>query len=225
MDEVGKLCSMDALPNYYDIGYMVLLDKDGVTVALSSPTFKAFVPKPPTEKEFTSLVNEFWWDSAYVARYLWRDDLMAVKFMPDNGLKQNELRKMLEWSISIEQGWNWKPGHYGRGIGKMLDAETYTELVGAYAGGALDDLWESLFRTAALFRNVAIKVADALGYEYPYELDKRVSIYHHTVRNSGPAYHRPRGPGACAEGRLRRTMKVELNELSLDDGECQEFAQ
>ena len=47
----------------------------------------------------------------------------------------------------------------------------------------IEDLWKSLLHTTALCRKVAIRVADALGYKYPHELDKRVSIYHQTIKN------------------------------------------
>jgi len=182
LDTLKKICSMASLPDDYDIGYRVLLDKDGVTASLKSPTYKAYIPAVPTETEYASVVNGFWWNSTYVSKYLWRNDLMAVKFMLDHGLKQDELRRMLEWSIEIDRGWTWKPGHYGCGLPKALDPDIAKELVETYAGGDIEELWESLFRTTALFRKAAIRVAESLGYEYLHDLDKRVTIYHQTVR-------------------------------------------
>jgi aminoglycoside 6-adenylyltransferase len=183
VDALKAVCTMDSLPNEYDIGYQVLLDKDGVTASLKRPTYRAYIPAVPTESDYAALVNDFWWDSAYVSRYLWRDDLMAVKLALDQSLKQDMLRKMLEWSIEIERGWNWKPGHFGRGISKALDRETAQELAESYAGGDIEELWESLFRTAALFRKVAIRVGESLGYRYPHDLDERVMIYHGALKD------------------------------------------
>jgi len=108
---------------------------------------------------------------------------MAVKLMLDHHLKQSLLRPMLEWFIEADRDWEWKPGAYGRGLTGELDAETGRELAETYAGGDIGELWESLFRTTALFRKVAIRVAERLGYEYLYELDEKVTIYHRTVRS------------------------------------------
>ena len=67
------------LPEVLDVGYKVLLDKDGLTRGLREPTFMAHIPERPTEVEFTDLVEEFWWESTYVAKHLWRDDLLPAK--------------------------------------------------------------------------------------------------------------------------------------------------
>lgn len=171
-----------SLPDGYDIGYTVLLDKDGLTASLKPPTHRAYIPTIPTETEYARVVNGFWWNSTYVSKYLWRDDLMAAKRMLDNGSIHDELRTMLEWSVEIERGWNWKPGQYGRDIKKALDPDTYRELAEVYAGGDIEEMWESFFRTIALFRKVAIKVGDKLGYKYLHDLDRKVTIYHQTVR-------------------------------------------
>jgi len=174
-------CNAASLPDHFDVGYEVLLDKDGVASSLKSPTFKAHIPAVPTESEYVSLINDFWAESVYVAKHLWRDDLLPAKYNLDYMLKHNMLRKMLEWSIEIDRNWSWKPGAYGKGLKKVLDSETYNELASTYAGGDLKELWEALFRTTALFGKIAIKVAAGLGYEYLHDLDKRVTLYLRTV--------------------------------------------
>lgn len=181
MDDLRTLCSTGTPPD--DHGYVVLLDKDGLTAALGAPTQREYVPAVPTASDYAELVNSFWWESTYVSKSLWRDDLMAAKLMLDHHLKQSLLRPMLEWSIEIDRGWQWKPGAYGRGLAGELDADTGRELAATYAGGDIGDLWESLFRTTALFRTVAIRVAERLGYGYLYELDRKVTIYHQAVRS------------------------------------------
>jgi aminoglycoside 6-adenylyltransferase len=42
--------------------------------------------------------------------------------------------------------------------------------------------WEALFRTLALFRQVAMHVGERLGYEYPLDLDERVTAFVRTMR-------------------------------------------
>jgi aminoglycoside 6-adenylyltransferase len=121
-------------------------------------------------------------DSTYVAKYLWRDDIVAAKWRLNN-LAADGLREVLEWSAAMDRGWSWKPGSIGRGLDKALDPGTRKELIDSYAGGDMDELWESLFRTTALYGKTAIRVGKRLGYEYPSDLDRRVTAYHQTLRN------------------------------------------
>ena len=180
--DLRELSSADALPDGYDIGYRVLVDKDGVTTSLKPPTYQAFILKPPTQAQFTSRIETFWMDSTYVARYLWRDDIVGAKWRL-NCLTDGTLREMLEWSVAMDRDWMWKPGWHGRGLSKALKPDACAELIESYAAGSIADLWESLFRTTALYRKTAIKVAERLGYQYPHDLDKRVTIYQQTVKS------------------------------------------
>jgi aminoglycoside 6-adenylyltransferase len=165
-----------------DVGHEVLLDKDGLTRGLGKPTFRAHIPKRPTQAEFTDLVEEFWWESTYVAKHLWRDDLLPAKYNLDYMMKHHMLRKMIEWRIEVEHDWSVKPGAYGKGLKKLLDPDTWSALESTYAGASMEDNWDALFRTTDLFRVAANAVANALGYTYPEALDARVTRYLQTVR-------------------------------------------
>ena len=57
----------------------VLVDKDGVASNLPPPSDKDFLPKEPTAKAFDDCCNEFWWVCPYVAKALWREELMHAK--------------------------------------------------------------------------------------------------------------------------------------------------
>ena len=46
----------------------------------------------------------------------------------------------------------------------------------------IEENWNALFRTLALFRKVAVEVADHLGYAYPHDMDRRVGAYAQKVR-------------------------------------------
>lgn len=181
LDDLRKLSTLDVLPDHYDIGYRVLLDKDGVTNSIKPATYKAFVLKPPSQAQWISRAETFWMESTYVAKFIWREDIMAAKWML-NGLRGRNLREVLEWSYAIQHGWNWRPGKMGRGLLQALDPDTRQELLQSYAGGDVDDLWDSLFRTTALYRRTAINVGESLGFKYLSDLDNRVTSFHQSLR-------------------------------------------
>jgi aminoglycoside 6-adenylyltransferase len=51
------------LPDDLDSGYRILVDKDRLTNGLKPPTYTAYLPKPPTEREYRAIVEEFFNDS------------------------------------------------------------------------------------------------------------------------------------------------------------------
>ncbi len=170
------------LPDLLDHGYRVLVDKDQLTQGLKPPTYIAFIPQRPTEKEYLSLMEEFWWETIYVAKNLWRDELVHVKYNLDFVMKFELLRRLLEWKIEISYNWSWKPGSVGRELKKHLDSRTWDEFASTFVGAEIDENWDALFKTTALFRRVAIEVGNALGYRYPSELDERVTNYLQSIR-------------------------------------------
>lgn len=183
---LAHVSAADALPDDLDVGYRVLLDKDGATSMWSEPTFRAHVPAKPTQAEYEELVDEFWWDTTYVAKALWRGELAFAKFVLEYDMKHVALRRVLEWRIELDHDWTLRPGAYGRGLERLLPDDVVTELHATYVGAGIEENWDALFRTTALFRRAATEVAQTLGYRYPLEADVAVSAQLEAVRRRAP---------------------------------------
>jgi aminoglycoside 6-adenylyltransferase len=179
-----RVAEADELPADLDVGYRVLLDKDGRTAGWAAATYRAHIPARPSRGEYEALVEEFWWSVTYVAKALRRGEVVFAKFVLDYDAKLGPLRRFLEWRIEIEHGWSLRPGAYGRGLERLVDAETAAELAATYVGAEVEENWEALFRMTALFRRVAKEVGVALGYQYPQAADDAVSAYLAAVRGS-----------------------------------------
>ena len=178
-----QITSSERLPPEFDAGYKILVDKDGLTTALTAPTYAAYIPTPPSETHYLELIESFFLDTTYVAKFLWRDDMMAAKHILDHSLKQEHLRPMLEWDAEIDHQWKLKPGPYGRRLKQHVRADLWAELESTYCGLEIEENWEALFRTIALMRRVATDVGQHLGYTYPKELDQRVMDYLSRVKH------------------------------------------
>jgi aminoglycoside 6-adenylyltransferase len=170
------------LPPYLDVGYTVLLDKDSITAGLQPPTYSAYVLAPPGEETYYQVVEEFFHESTYVAKNLWRDELLPWKYSLDQVMKTKKLRRMLEWHVETEQDWTVETGVLGKGLKKYLRPDLWEGLEQTYVGTGVEENWEALFRTIDLFRRVAIEVGERLGYDYPRDLDRRVVAYLREVR-------------------------------------------
>ena len=181
-DLLERVTTEERLPDDLDVGYRVLLDKDGRTAQWQPPAYRAHIPAKPTAAEYRALVEEFWWDASYVAKALWRGELFFAKFIFEYDVKGVALRRVLEWRIELDHDWSLKPGAYGRGLERLLPADIWAELATTYVGTEIGANWDALFRTTALFRRVASEVADALGHEYPEDVDDGVTAYLRGIR-------------------------------------------
>jgi aminoglycoside 6-adenylyltransferase len=172
-----KILQAPALTAELDAGYRVLLDKDGLTKGMQPPTYTAYIPVPLTNELYQKTIQEFFSDAPYVAKCLWRDELLPAKWCLDYDMKHIYLRPMLEWRMELDHGWSVPTGALGKGLKKRLPSEIWSQLERTYVGANIADNWEALFRTMALFRQVAIEVGEGLGYTYPNDLDQRVAKY------------------------------------------------
>lgn len=172
-----------------DAGYRVLLDKDGVTNELPAPTYRAYIPTAPTEAEYRETIEVFFHESSYVAKNIWRDELLPAKYSFDHVMKQELLRLMLVWRMEIDHNWSIRPGVLGKGLSRYLRADVWQQLKSTYVGAGSEENWDALFRLIDLYRQVAVEVGAALGYAYPHDMDRRVCAWLREVRamNSGDA--------------------------------------
>jgi aminoglycoside 6-adenylyltransferase len=172
-----KVVEVPILPAELDAGYRILLDKDHITMGMKPPTYSAYIPVPPTNEAYQKWIEDFFSDAPYVAKCLLRGELLPVKWCLDYDMKHVYLRQILEWKIGLDHGWSVPVGALGKGLKKRLPPEIWSQLENAYADAGVEENWDALFRTMALFRQVAMEVGDGLGYKYPLDLDQRVTAY------------------------------------------------
>jgi aminoglycoside 6-adenylyltransferase len=177
-----RVAASGSLPDQLDVGYQVLLDKDRRTTGWKQASYQAHIPTKPTEAEYLALVEEFWWVATYIAKSLWRDDLVFAKWVLDQDLKLEAMRRMLEWRIEIDHNWSIKPGVHGRGLKQLLPPKIWSEFSATYVPLGASETWAALDRVIALFRKVATDVGNALGYAYPQEVDDMVTTYLVAIR-------------------------------------------
>ena len=172
-----KIIEAPTLQAELDAGYRVLLDKDHLTEGMQPPTYKAYIPTPPTFATYEKTIEDFFSDVPYVAKCLLRGELFPVKWALDYDMKHLFLRMLLEWRTEIDHDWSLPVGALGKGLKKNLPPEIWSQLEETYVGSDIAENWEALFKTITLFRRVAMEVGEALGYAYPQRLDESVTKF------------------------------------------------
>ena len=177
-----QVAAAATLPAALDTGYETLVDKDNLTKGINAPSYTAYLLHPPAEDIYQRTIQDFFSDAPYVAKCLWRDELLPAKWCLDYDMKHIFLRQMLEWRMEIDHDWAVSPGVLGQGLKRRLPPDLWSQLEHTYVGAGIEENWQALFRTMALFRRVAIEVADRLGYVYPLDVDEGVVAYVQQVR-------------------------------------------
>jgi aminoglycoside 6-adenylyltransferase len=172
-----EIIRTNTMPTTLDDGYMVLIDKDNLTVELPSPTYTAYIPKRPTEDAYLKVIEDFFSDVPYIAKCLRRDELLPAKWCLDFDMRYNFLLRMLEWRMELDFDWSKPTGVLGRGLKRKLPPHIWTKYTNTYAGAEINANWEALFSMMSLFRDVGVEVAKGLGYVYPYDLDQKVTTF------------------------------------------------
>ena len=160
-----------------DSGFRVLVDKCGLTAALSEATPARHIITRPTRNDYEALVNDFFWDATYVAKHLWRDEIYFAKYMLDCMIRFEHLRTIIEWYIGTRNNWSVSSGKHGRFFRRYIDEQTWAEVEATFVDADLENNWRALFDTIGLFRKLAKRVAKDLGYDYPDTLDHKVTDY------------------------------------------------
>jgi aminoglycoside 6-adenylyltransferase len=162
-----------------------LLDKDGILPQFPPPNDSSYIPKKPTAKAFFDCINEFWWVSPYVAKGLWRREIIYAKEMLDLYVRE-QLTKMLDWYVGMRNDFQKSHGKMGKYVEKFLEPELWELLLKTYSAADYQHTWQALFAMGDLFRKLAIPVANHFGFDYPHGDDQRVSAHLRHV------YHLPR---------------------------------
>ena len=161
---------------------VVLLDKDGWFEPLAPANESDYLPRPPTAKAFADCCNEFWWVCPYVAKGLWREEILYAKYHLDHFVR-DQLMKMIVWHIGISTHFSCNPGKYGNYLRQYLEPELWKLLLGTYADAGYEHTWNALTTMCELFRHLGIQVAGHFGFGYPHEDDERVRAHLAHVRD------------------------------------------
>ncbi|WP_217558849.1 aminoglycoside 6-adenylyltransferase [Paenibacillus sp. GbtcB18] len=177
LEEKEMYCREDKLT-------VILLDKDNDLPALPPPTDEDYWVQRPDAQRFADCCNEFWWVSTYVAKGLWRQEILYA--IDHVNLVRAMLLKMLEWKVGMDTGFSLSIGKNGKFLKRYLDKESWKKLLSTYENGDYEQVWNALYVTGELFEPVALQVAAEFGYTYPAEEAEKIKSYLRRVQLLAP---------------------------------------
>jgi aminoglycoside 6-adenylyltransferase len=95
---------------------------------------------------------------------------------------REQILKMLDWYVGVKTAFSCNPGKFGKYLRQYLEPELWTLLEQTYSDADYQRTWDALEAMGALFRIVAVPVAEHFGFDYPHGDDERVSAHLRHVR-------------------------------------------
>ena len=154
---------------------MVWLDKDSLFSNFQQAK-AGYLIKRPTQKMFSDCCNEFWWVCTYVAKGLWRKEIIYAKEMLEGPVRKMFL-KVIEWHIGIETGFSVPFGKSGKNMQTYLPPALYERIVSTYPDAGAENIWKSVFAMCDIFGDLANKVSGSLSFEYNPDEEHNVKQY------------------------------------------------
>ena len=160
----------------------VLLDKQSILPEIPEATDKDYHVKKPSQIQFNSCTNEFWWCSNNIAKGLWREEMPYVQDMT-NFVVRKQLEKMLSWKAGLLTNFQISVGKSAKYLYKWLEADEYQAYLNTYFGGNVAEAWAAVLHMCDLFEQTAVYVGNRLGYAYHAAEGKAARRFLEHVRN------------------------------------------
>lgn len=156
--------------------YKTLVDKDGIMPAKENLSDSLYWVKKPTQNEFSSVCNEFWWCLNNIAKGLWRGEILYVMDVLNSTVRP-QLRCMLEWFVGCENDFSLSVGKSAKYIGEHLPSNIYETYLLTFPNAEIEDMWESVIIMCELFTEAAVNVAKRLNLNYNFSEGKNSFDY------------------------------------------------
>ena len=177
LDKFLQEINLSPLPEDWDIGYKVLIDKNGITKTMKPASHQVSIIKKPSLEKFQETLHSFWWDTTYVAKCLAREDIFYAKFMTENIIRTEYLVPLIEWYIASQNNWNITTNKHGRLFKKYLSPKIWKKIEETFSGYNLNENWIALFSMTDLVHDLGTNIANTFNAEYPTELEKKILQY------------------------------------------------
>jgi aminoglycoside 6-adenylyltransferase len=181
LDVLDQIAQSSSLPDDYNLGYKILLDKDDRAARMLPPQFEVKAIKP-SEQEFHEVIKEFWFEVYHVGVYLKRKDLWSVKFR--SWAAHSFLLRMIEWHAQAENDWRCSTPPIGKRMSSWVSKDLWKDLHGIFAHFDVEDSWKALFNTMELFRRITAETARALRFSSMEDLSEKMMSFITTLESS-----------------------------------------
>jgi len=162
---------------------ITLIDKDGLLPTYPIPSDAIYWVKKPDDSIYYACCNEFWWCLNNVAKGIARDELPYAMEMLNHYVR-DMLNHMIEWYIGVKTDFSVSAGKMGKYFKRYLPVNLYKQYCDTYSNSNYDNIWVSIYSMCDLFHDLAIQLADSLGFIYRQHEEDGIRKYLEMVKSN-----------------------------------------
>lgn len=155
--------------------FEVLLDKDKFVKKYDKDSVKTIFWSRPDELEFQESNKEFFLKLINITLYSKEEDFIKSNLYFDDII--DDLIDIINTYIAVKYDNNIFLDVYGTNLKRYLENDYYDELEYILNLDRKNDLWTGIFKSARLYRSMALEISNKLKYEYIKQEDVDVMKY------------------------------------------------
>lgn len=145
-------------------------------IDFSPPATRPFNVNKPKKEEFNKLLIEIYWAIADVMKGIKREQFIYAKHKYDTTL-QPKIKQLFTWYIRDLHDWNVSLGSHGKRIKYFVESDIYIQYLSTYSANSLGSILKTLLKAKSFVSELGNRLADSLGYQFPSDLDHKMSKY------------------------------------------------
>ena len=155
--------------------YKVYVDKDNVIPVPEVIDERKFYVSKPTQEEFDAVLVDFYFDTSYVVKTIYREELFFQKYM--FGILHKKIYDLVRWYIGTKFDFKVNTGSMGRYFKKYLSKEEWEMLERTYSGSCVESNVRALLTMFDFVKYLGVEVAKSLDFIYPHKLNDDMLEY------------------------------------------------
>ncbi|WP_168169784.1 aminoglycoside 6-adenylyltransferase [Candidatus Izimaplasma bacterium ZiA1] len=155
--------------------YKVVIDKDNCIPLPQTTKEDRFYVKSESEETYNKALSEFYFDTSYVVKSLYRNELFFTKFMFN--ILQEKIEALLNIYLSINYEEKVNPGSKGRYYERYLDKKTWDMLLKTYSDANILNNIKALLSSIDLVHYLGTYIAKHLKYDFPEKMHQDTLEY------------------------------------------------
>lgn len=155
--------------------YKIYVDKDNIIPTPEVEDDSKFFVKQPTNEEFQDVLRDFFFDTSYVVKTIYRNEIIFNQYMM--GILHKKINDLIKWYVGCKHDFNVNVGSVNRYIQQYLSKEEIQMLKDTYSNSDPDAVYTALLACFDLVRFLGTYIAGRLNYIYPMKHDEDMLNY------------------------------------------------
>ncbi len=160
--------------------YKVYVDKDNLIPAPEVEDESKFYVNKPTNEEFQYVLRDFFFDTSYVVKTIYRNEITFNQYMM--GILHKKINDLLKWYVGCKHDFKVNVGSENRYITNYLSKEEIQMLKDTYSSSEPEEVYRALIASFDLVRHLGTYIAGRLNYIYPLQHDEDMHNYCKNVK-------------------------------------------